>query len=141
MQTLAEHAVPAEAEKKFSGMEIKGVFYADKDKAAEALFDACKTAMSSEPVEIGSYRGFSMSVSLEGFSQNLILTLKGQMTHEAELSDNLLGNLTRIENALNRMPERLNSLHEQLENLQQQQKATQLEAKKPFPRRNNYNKK
>jgi len=133
MQTLAEHAVPAEGEKKFAGMEIKGVFYADKDKAAEALFDACKTAMSSEPVEIGSYRGFSMSVSLEGFSQNLILTLKGEMTHEAELSDNPLGNLTRIENALNRMPERLNLLHDQLDNLQQQQKATQLEAEKPFP--------
>ncbi len=85
-----------------------------------------------EPVPVGSYRGFQMSLTLEIFGKTF-LTLKGQMTHRVELGSDARGNLVRIENALDKMPERLRSVQEQLENLYNQQAAAKAEVGKPFP--------
>lgn len=61
------------------------------------------------------------------------MTLKGEMTHRVELGSDARGNLTRIENALDKMPERLNYVKAQLENLYNQQTAAKAEVGKPFP--------
>ncbi len=55
------------------------------------------------------------------------------MTHRVELGSYARGNLTRIENALEKMPERLRYVQEQLENLYNQQAAAKAEVGKPFP--------
>ena len=55
------------------------------------------------------------------------------MTHRVELGKDPRGNLTRIDNALDKMPERLESVKAQLENLYNQQAAAQAEVGKPFP--------
>ena len=62
------------------------------------------------------------------------LTLKGQMSHLVELSDDVFGNLTRIDNSLEKMPERLQGVEVNLQNLYQQQKAAKAELGKPFPK-------
>ena len=56
-----------------------------RDSAGAALLDACKEVKNSEPVQIGSYRGFAMSVTFEAWRQEYTLLLKGQMTHRASL--------------------------------------------------------
>ena len=130
MQTLAAHPLPAES---FVGMEIRGDRLTDKENAGAALLDTCKEVKGKDPVQIGSYRGFTMSVAFDSMWKTYTLTLKGQMTHRVELGSDARGNLVRIENALDKMPERLRSVQEQLENLYNQQAAAKTEVGKLFP--------
>ena len=132
MQTLAAHPLPAEG---FVGMEIRGDRLTDKENAGAALLDTCKEVKGKDPVQIGSYRGFTMSVAFDSMWKTYTLTLKGQMTHRVELGSDARGNLVRIENALDKMPERLRSVQEQLENLYNQQAAAKAEVGKPFPQK------
>ncbi len=130
METLAAHPHPTGG---FAGMEIRGDVLTDKENAGAALLDACKEVKGTDPVQIGTYRGFTMSVSFNAFEKTYELALRGQMTHRAVLGADPRGNLVRIDNALDKMPERLTSVQAQLENLYQQQRAAQAEVGKPFP--------
>ena len=128
--TLATHPHPEDG---FAGMEIRGDVLTDKENAGASLLDACKEVKNSEPVQIGSYRGFAMSVTFDAWRQEYTLLLKGQMTHRASLGIDPRGNLTRIDNALSQMPQRLEATKAQLDNLYQQQAAAKEEVGKPFP--------
>ena len=130
LETLATHPHPDDG---FAGMEIRGDTLTDKENAGAALLDACKEVKGSEPVQIGSYRGFTMSVEFSAWKQEYTLLLKGQMTHRASLGIDPRGNLTRIDNALSQMPQRLEATKAQLDNLYQQQTAAKEEVGKPFP--------
>ena len=127
METLAAHQPP---EGEFAGMLIRGDTLTDKDNAGAAILEACKEIKGTEAVEIGTYRGFTMSLSFEGFHHQL--TLKGAMSHKVELGPDARGNLTRIDNALTALPERLKAVQAQLDNLYQQQAAAKAELGKPF---------
>ena len=130
LETLAAHPHPEDG---FAGMEIRGDVLTDKENAGAALMDAYKEVKGSEPVQIGSYRGFTMSVEFSAWKQEYTLLLKGQMTHRASLGTDPRGNLTRIDNALAQMPQRLEAVKNQLDNLYQQQAAAKEEIGKPFP--------
>ena len=130
MATLAAHPHPEDG---FAGMEVRGDTLTDKENAGAALLDACKEVKASDPVSVGSYRGFAMSVSFDAFRQEYMLLLKGEMTHRATLGTDPRGNLTRIDNALAQMPQRLEAVKNQLDNLYQQQAAAKAEVGKPFP--------
>ena len=129
MATLAAHPHPEDG---FAGMEVRGDTLTDKENAGAALLDACKEVKGSDPVSVGSYRGFAMSVSFDAFRQEYMLLLKGEMTHRATLGTDPRGNLTRIDNALAQMPQRLEAVKNQLDNLYQQQAAAKAEVGKPF---------
>lgn len=128
--TLAAHPLPVEG---FIGMEIRGDALTDKENAGAALLDACKEVKGMDPVEIGHYRGLTMSVAFDVFEKAHILTLKGEMSHRVILGADVRGNLTRIENALDKIPDRLRAVQAQLDNLFRQQAAAQAEVGKPFP--------
>ena len=130
MATLAAHPHPEDG---FAGMEVRGDTLTDKENAGAALLDACKEVKGSDPVSVGSYRGFAMSVAFDAFRQEYTLLLKGEMTHRAALGTDPRGNLTRIDNALAQMPQRLEAVKNQLDNLYQQQAAAKAEVGKPFP--------
>lgn len=130
MKTLAEHPHPEDG---FAGMEVRGDTLTDKENAGAALLDACKEVKGSDPVPVGSYRGFAMSVQFDAWKQEYTLLLKGQMTHRATLGTDPRSNLTRIDNALSQMPQRLEAVKNQLDNLYQQQAAAKAEVGKPFP--------
>ena len=104
-----------------------------KENAGAALLDACKEVKGSDPVPIGSYRGFAMSVEFSAWKQEYTLLLKGEMSHRAVLGTDPRGNLIRIDNALSLMPQRLKAVQNQLDNLYQQQAAAKAEVGKPFP--------
>ena len=130
LETLATHPHPEDG---FAGMEVRGDTLTDKENAGAALLDACKEIKNSEPVQIGSYRGFAMSVFFDAWRQEYTLLLKGKMTHRASLGTDPRGNLTRIDNALTQMPQRLEATKAQLDDLYQQQAAAKVEVGKPFP--------
>ena len=129
MEVLVAHPHPEDG---FAGMEIRGDLLTDKENAGAALLDACKEVKTSDPVQIGSYRGYAMSVEFSAWKQEYTLLLKGQMTHRATLGTDPRGNLTRIDNALAQMPQRLEAAKAQLDNLHQQQAAAKEEVGKPF---------
>ena len=130
MKTLEQHSHPKDG---FAGMEVKGDLLTDKDNAGAALLEAFKDAKGLEPVPIGSYRGFSMSLTVENFGKDFILTLKGKMSHRVELGKDARGNLVRIDNALAQMPERYKTVQGRLENVQAQLATAKAELGKPFP--------
>lgn len=76
-----------------------------------------KEVKGLEPVPIGSYRGFQMSLTLEDFGKQYVLTLKGKMSHRVELGKDPKGNLIRIDNALAGMETRLAHVQEKLDSL------------------------
>ena len=130
MQTLAEHPHPVDG---FAGMEVKGDLLTDKDNAGAAILEAFKDAKGMEPVPIGSYRGFAMSLTVEDFGRDFILTLRGKMNHRVTLGKDARGNLTRIDNALNAMPDRLQNVRNKLDALTAQMETAKAELGKPFP--------
>ena len=130
MQTLAGHPHPVDG---FAGMEVKGDLLTDKDNAGAAILEAFKDAKGMEPVPIGSYRGFGMSLTVEDFGRDFILTLKGKMNHRVTLGKDARGNLTRIDNVLNAMPDRLQNVRNTLDALTAQMETAKAELGKPFP--------
>ena len=128
-QTVESRPHPTDG---FAGMDVKGDFLTDKDNAGAAILEACKDAKGLEPVSIGSYRGFAMSVSVEDFGRQYILTLKGELSHRVELGKDARGNLIRIDNVLNQIPARIQAAQAQLENVQNQLETVKAEVNKPF---------
>ena len=127
IQTLNQHPRP---EGGFAGMEILGVSYTDRKEAARALFFAMQDIKDKGTVIVGSYRGFGLSARFGGFSHEL--SLKGAVSYKVELGTDSLGNMTRIDHALDKLPERLEDYETTLANLLQQQEAAKVEIGKPF---------
>ena len=117
----------------FCGIDIKGNHYTDKQEAGEAILAVCKESKATEPVPIGSYRGFQMELSFDSFRHEFDIVLKGAMSHRVSLGTDGRGNLIRLDNALAGIPDKLNDAKEQLTNLYNQQEATKAELGKPFP--------
>ncbi len=130
MQTLSEHPHPVDG---FAGMEVKGDLLTDKDNAGAAILEAFKDAKGMEPVPIGSYRGFAMSLTVEDFGRDFVLTLKGKMNHRVTLGKDARGNLTRIDNALNAIPQCMQAVQDKLTTLREQMETAKTELGKPFP--------
>ena len=130
LKTLSEHPHPKDG---FAGMEVKGDLLTDKDNAGAAILEAFKDAKGMEPVPIGSYRGFAMSLTVEDFGRDFVLTLKGKMNHRVTLGKDARGNLTRIDNALNGIPGRMQAVQDKLANLHEQVETAKAELGKPFP--------
>ena len=128
--TLAAHPLP---EKDFVGVTILGKDYSDKEKAGEAILEACKSAKVDKEFGIGQYRGFLMYLTYNPLGNQFILSLKGEMTHPVELGPNAVGNFTRIENTLAAIPKRMAALEDKLESLNQQMATARAELGKPFP--------
>jgi hypothetical protein len=114
-------------------MTVDGVAHSEKEPAAKALLDACKGVKGRlTDVPVGDYMGFQMSLRYESYSQQINLMLRGAMTYQIELGTDALGNITRLNNALDKLPERLDGAKQQLENYTNQVEAAKLELAKPF---------
>ena len=103
----------------------------EENKGFLSGFETDMKTLEAHP--IGSYRGFSMSLTVENFGKDFILTLKGRMSHRVELGKDARGNLVRIDNALAQMPERYKTVQGRLENVQAQLATAKAELGKPFP--------
>ena len=130
IQTAEAHPHPEEG---FAGMTLNGKALSDKEKAGASLLEASKQATGYDPLQIGSYRGFEMSVTLENFGKDRVLTLTGQLSHRVTLGNDARGNLIRLDNAIKDMPRLLSASQGQLQNLQEQVELTKAELGKPFP--------
>ena len=126
-------AAHPQGKEEFCGMTIKGVAYDEKKTAGERLVLACSELPNAEEKVIGSYRGFELSLRFDTFRSEYQALLKGQRKYTVPLGTDPLGNIIRLDNALNNFPERITAAENELDTLHQQQAAAQIEVEKPFP--------
>lgn len=108
--------------------------YTEKSEAGEAILEACKEvriSVSAHP--LGTYRGFETAVYYSIFENCYKLTLKANYTHTVNLGNDVIGNITRIDNVISAIPSRLEGAKQQLDNLVVQTANAEAEIKKPFP--------
>ena len=127
-----QKAHPKEVDDKFVGMTINGVGYADKAEAGKAIIEFCKAKMSADDELMGCYRGFKMDVCFDSFERAYVVTLKGAASHHVSLGIDNIGNITRLDNAIDGIKKRLVKAEEQLENLKTQLETAKTEVEKPF---------
>ena len=134
LKTDAETAAAHPQDKEnFCGMTIKGMMFDDKKTAGERLILTGKELPDTEPVVLGEYRGFELSVRYEPVRNEQQAVLKGKAIYPVALGADPHGNITRLDNLLAGFDERIANAENRLENLLQQQTAAQAEVEKPFP--------
>jgi len=89
--TAQAHPKPAEG---FVGMEVMGTHYSEKEAAGKAVIRACTELQSADPIPLGQYRGFSMSLQYDAAHTDYKLTMKGAMSHTISLGADVFGNIT-----------------------------------------------
>ncbi|WPK69322.1 hypothetical protein EUCA11A_35100 [Eubacterium callanderi] len=108
--------------------------YTDKVKAGEALIQACRGINGSDPVPIGTYLEWPMTLHYKAFSQEFKLKIGHKMKYAVTLSTNPEGNITRINNAIKGIETTLLMKKEALENTKTQLAKAKMEVAKPFTR-------
>ena len=113
-------------------MTILGTTYTERKDAGQAIVNACMLMNDPEkPMELGEYRGFPMMLQLCG--EKFKVTMKQHLTYTAELSNDLIGNVLRINNALEQIPKNLESQKLALTTLKTDLESAKEEAARPFP--------
>ena len=123
---------------KFTSLTLSGRKYTDKKQAGEFLINRIKGIKKSEDfrfeeVKIGEYRNFDLFVYYDSFSNQYKFNLKGEESHYGEFGTDEIGNITRMDNVLDRMPERLEQTLGKLKDTENQFETAKLEIQKKFP--------
>jgi hypothetical protein len=90
---------------KFPGMTINGVTHTEKEPAAKALLEACKSITDTSGTSVGEYMGFKLAIKFDTFSKQFSLLMRGKMTYSVELGTDAFGNISRINHALDKLVE------------------------------------
>mgnify|MGYP004467895395 CR=1 FL=1 len=99
---------------------IGGKAYTDKKEAVTAIIAMCKEIKGiNASADVGEYLGFKLNV-------------KGAMSHPMEVGTDPLGNITRINNALEAMSAQLEEAQTKLSNVEHQLETAKAEVNKPF---------
>ena len=114
-------------------MTVMGQAYTERKAAGEAIIKACMLMSDPEkPLDLGEYRGFPMQLHCDG--SKFKVTMKQHLTYTAELSDDPVGNVVRVNNALEATAENLERNKTRLTRLESELKNAQEEAERPFPK-------
>ena len=127
--TAQAYPKPAEG---FIGMEIRGTHYSEKEAAGRAVINACTDLQDSEPVPLGQYRGFSMSLQYDAAHTDYKLTMKGAMSHTISLGADVFGNITRMDNLVDGLAKELERYQTALQDTRTQLANAKAEMETPF---------
>ena len=118
----------------FSPMTLAGKVYTEKKAAGAELLVLCQNMLTPEAMQIGSYRGLTLELSFDSFSQEYRLTMIGQLRHVVTLGTDVFGNIQRMDNLLESLPLKEQACREKLSDLHNQLETARVEVLKPFPR-------
>ena len=118
----------------FVGMELYGTHHTEKEAAGRAIISACKDLQGSEPVQLGQYRGFSLSLQYISANTDYKLTIKGAMSHTISLGADIFGNITRMDNVVDGLTKELEAYRAVLQDTQNQLANAKAEMETPFAR-------
>ncbi|MFQ9113520.1 MULTISPECIES: helicase [Butyribacter] len=114
-------------------MKVGDKLYIDRKEAGTALVEMCKEIKTvNAPAVIGECAGFKMAVSFDAFNHKFVMNLKGQLSHNLEVGSDPLGNISRINHALESMPKQLMEAQTKLETVEHQLETAKVEVTKPF---------
>lgn len=88
----------------------------------------------TNPIPLGSYRGFQMTLCFDSFEKLFKISLQGALTYKVSLGTDVFGNIQRIDNLLESMPTQQIEYKEKLKNLEIQVENAKQEIAMPFPR-------
>ena len=137
-ETKIKETIAKETVSKFTSLTLSGRKYTDKKQAGEFLINRIKRIkktdnFAQEEVKIGEYRNFDLFVYYDSFSNQYKFHLKGEENHYGEFGTDEIGNITRMDNVLDRMPERLEQTLGKLKDTENQFETAKLEIQKKFP--------
>ena len=118
----------------FSPMTLAGKAYTEKKAAGAELLVLCQNMLTPEAMQIGFYRGLTLELSFDSFSQEYRLTMIGQLRHVVTLGTDVFGNIQRMDNLLESLPLKEQACWEKLSDLHNQLETAKVEVLKPFPR-------
>ena len=114
-------------------MQVGGKPYTDKKEAGTAIIAMCKEIKGiNASADVGEYLGFKLNVTFDSFNNKFVMNVKGAMSHPMEVGTDPLGNITRINNALEAMPAQLEEAQTKLSNVEHQLETAKAEVNKPF---------
>ena len=115
-------------------MQVGGKPYTDKKEAGTAIIAMCKEIKGiNASADVVEYLGFKLNVTFDSFNNKFVMNVKGAMSHPMEVGTDPLGNITRINNALEAMPIQLEEAQTKLSNVEHQLETAKAEVDKPFP--------
>ena len=123
---------PKPTDDHFVGMEVNGVFYSEKAEAGKAIIEACKLMSSPEPIYLGKYRGFDMELSFDTLERTYMIKIKGSTSRNVFLGEDSYGNITRIDNGVEKFSEALSFAENEFVNTKAQFETAKTEVEKPF---------
>ena len=130
VKTAKQHPKPTDD--RFIGMEVKGVFFPEKAEAGKAIIEACKQMNSPDPIPLGKYRGFETELLFNTTERSYEVRIKGATSKNITLGDDAHGNITRIDNGIEKFAESLTFAESELENTKAQFEIAKKEVQKPF---------
>ena len=136
-KTRLDHAKPTDD--RFIGMEVQGVSHSEKADAGKAIIEACKQMESPDPIPLGSYRGFHLELSFDTVERVYMVKIQGETSRKITLGDDVFGNISRIDNAIERIPDDLEDKRIALENAEKQLENAKAEVEKPFSKEEELN--
>ena len=89
--------------------------------------------MDREGIKVGKYRNFDLSIKYDSFFNKYNFILKGKEDYTGEFGTDGLGNITRMDNILDKLPERLEDNISKLKDTEEQFQIAKLEVQKNFP--------
>lgn len=106
----------------------------EKEKAGELLLLFCARAKKEnwKLVDIGIYKGFDLKLEYNQFFIIFNLHVTGSYQYTFELGGNPLGNITRMDNALESMEQKIQRCSNQLVQLNQDLETAKAEYEKPW---------
>ncbi|OBY96378.1 helicase [Streptococcus dysgalactiae subsp. equisimilis] len=131
-EDIASVEPKAEDDEKFTSIIILGDKITDKKLAGEKLLEAISKVKINESKVIGKYRNMDLEVSYNFFTNEHNFSLNGAAKHSGELGTSADGNITRLDNALEKMPEKLKRLEEKIFSTKEQLENAKEELQKPF---------
>ena len=117
---------------KFQNMIINGVCYTEKAEAGKQILECCNAIIDTDPVAIGEYRGFKMSLKYFINFKNFSIYLENKLLHRVDLGDDVYGNITRIDNELAGISNKLIQHESDLQETIKQFEFAKTEVKRPF---------
>lgn len=123
---------------KFTSLIIDGKKYIDKKIAGEFLLNKIKGVkiyreMDKDGEKIGEYRNFDLSIKYDSFFNKYNFILKGKGEYRGEFGTDEIGNITRMDNVLDKLPERLEDIISKLNDTEDQFQTAKIEIQKTFP--------
>jgi len=117
---------------KFTSIKIADEEIKDRKIAGDKILEAIKGIKLRDKKIIGEYRGFPIEVTYSVITNEHNFNLKGSNNHYGDLGQNRDGNITRMDNVIDKIPDSLKRFEERLVATKEQFEIAKEEVKKPF---------